>query len=57
MNGPKEISRFRASEYAYHLIYVEKWLAVDADSYHYDAPDSSPGENPNNIYYDRSVLF
>ena len=57
MNGPLEVSRFRASEYAYHWIYIDDRLPVDSPTKFFEKPDSGPGEDPESVYFDRSVLF
>ena len=57
MNGPIEISRFAAYDYAYNWIYIEKQIPVDAKSTLIEPVDNVDGFDPNNIYYDHSALF
>ena len=55
-NGPQEVERSKATEYAHHFVFVEQ-LATDSDRFLPEPQDSSPGEEPENIYYDKSTIF
>ena len=57
MNGPKQIERFRAMDYAMYWVNTEGRLRVDDTVKHVEKADSSPGDVLDHTYLDSSGLF
>ena len=57
-NGPVELNRFRAIDYAKFWVMDQKKRRVDDFSHDYvEKNEPNPFENPDYPYYDRSKLF